>query len=178
MIVHSRIEGSGLAGNLLQDPSDGDLFVYLPPGYEGSEDRYPALTCSRLRRERRALVQPPADGRRWAPPIEDVLDPVFARIGTAPLIVVIPDGWTRYGHGQWVDSPVGGNFKQYVLHDVVAHVDGTYRTIGSSAVAASSGSRREVSGLGTSPRESGHLWGHGDAVGRLVLRHDAQDVPL
>ncbi len=133
MIVHSRIEGSGLAGNLLQDPSERDLFVYLPPGYEGSEDRYPAAYLLHAFGENaEQLVQPPTDGRRWAPPIEDVLDPVFARIGTAPLIVVIPDGWTRYGHGQWVDSPVGGNFEQYVLHDVVAHVDGTYRTIASS----------------------------------------------
>ena len=35
------------------------------------------------------------------------------------MIVVIPDGNSRYGCGQWVDSPVTGNFEQYVLHDVV-----------------------------------------------------------
>jgi hypothetical protein len=41
VIIHSRIESSHLAGNLLGDPSERDLFVYLPPGYEESERRYP-----------------------------------------------------------------------------------------------------------------------------------------
>ena len=49
-----------------------------------------------------------------------------------PMIVVIPDGNSRYGCGQWVDSPVTGNFEQYVLHDVVTFVDAHYRTIPNS----------------------------------------------
>src|SRR5579859_3248400 len=44
-------------------------------------------------------------------------------------IVVVPDCVCRYGCGQWVDSPVTGNFEQYVLHDVIPHVDSAYRTI-------------------------------------------------
>ena len=45
------------------------------------------------------------------------------------MIVAIPDGWSRWGCGQWVDSPVTGNFEQYLLHDVVTAVDAAYRTI-------------------------------------------------
>ena len=42
MIVHLRVDSSHLAGNLLGDPSERDLFVYLPPGYEASGGRrYP-----------------------------------------------------------------------------------------------------------------------------------------
>lgn len=41
MIVHSRIEGAQLVGNLLGDPTERDLFVYLPPGYQESDSRYP-----------------------------------------------------------------------------------------------------------------------------------------
>jgi S-formylglutathione hydrolase len=66
---------------------------------------------------------------RWRPPLEDVLDPVFGRMGVPPMVVVIPDGWSRWGCGQWVDSPVTGNFEQYLIHDVIPHVDATYRTI-------------------------------------------------
>ncbi len=133
MIVHSRIEGTHLAGNLLGDPTERDLFVYLPPGYEDSDGRYPAaylLHAFGGTAER--LVHPPTGETRWAPPIEDVLDPVFGRMGTPPVIVVIPDGWTRYGCSQWVDSPVCGNYEQYLLHDVVAYVDSHYRTISES----------------------------------------------
>jgi enterochelin esterase family protein len=130
MIVHSRIESVHLRGNLLGDPSERDLFVYLPHGYEGSHVRYPtAYLLHDFGKDAAELVHPPTDGQRWTPPIEDVLDPVFARMGVAPMIVVIPDGWTRLGCSQWVDSPVGGNFEQYLLHDVVAHVDDNYRTL-------------------------------------------------
>ena len=64
MIAHSRIEGSQLAGNLLGDPSERDLFVYLPPGYEKSERRYrTAYLLARVRRDRRADgdARPPTD---------------------------------------------------------------------------------------------------------------------
>jgi pimeloyl-ACP methyl ester carboxylesterase len=130
MIVHSRLESVHLAGNLLGDPSERDLFVYLPPGYENSDRRYPtAYLLHAYGDTAERLVHPPTDGNRWAPPLEDVLDPVFRRMGAPPMIVVIPDGWTRYGCGQWVDSPVNGNFEQYILRDVVAYVDGHHRTI-------------------------------------------------
>src|SRR6266516_861695 len=56
MIIHTRIESSHLAGNLLGDPSERDLFVYLPPGYEGSDRGYPTAYLRRrsilLRRDR------------------------------------------------------------------------------------------------------------------------------
>jgi S-formylglutathione hydrolase FrmB len=134
MIVHSRVESANLAGNLLGDPSERDLFVYLPPDYEDSAHRYPtAYLLHAFGENAEELVHPPTDGLRWKPPIEDVLDPVFGRMGTAPMIVVIPDGSTRYGHGQWVDSPVNGNFEQYLLRDVVAHIDNNYRTLPESS---------------------------------------------
>ena len=130
MIVQTRIEGSQLAGNLLEDPSERDLFVYLPPGYEESERRYPtAYLLHAYGGTAEDLVNPATDGQRWSPPLEDVLDPVFGRMGVRPMIVVVPDGWSRWGCGQWVDSPVTGNFEQYVLHDVIPHVDLEYRTI-------------------------------------------------
>jgi len=129
VIVHTRIESSHLAGNLLDDPSERDVFVYTPPGYEDSDRRYPTAYLLHAYGTSAAEENTPkTEGQRWAPPLEDVLDPVFRRIGAPPMIVVIPDGWSRWGCGQWVDSPVTGNFEQYVVHDVVPYVDATYRT--------------------------------------------------
>jgi enterochelin esterase family protein len=130
MIVHSRIESAHLGSNLLGDPSERDLFVYLPPGYGDSDRRYPTAYLLHAYGETAAQhVTPPTDGERWRPPLEDVLDPVFGRMGVAPMIIAIPDGNSRYGCGQWVDSPVTGHFEQYMLHDVVPLIDATYRTI-------------------------------------------------
>ena len=130
MIVQSRLDSAYLAGNLLGDPSERDLFVYLPPGYESSQRRYcTAYLLHAFGGSAERLVSPPLDKPRWSPPIVDVLDPVFGRMATEPMIVVIPDGWTRYGCSQWVDSPVNGNFEQYVAKEVVSFVDQQYRTI-------------------------------------------------
>ena len=109
MIIHTRIESPHLAGNLLGDPSERDLFVYVPPGYEESDRRYPTAYLFHAYGVTAAQeVTPATDGQRWSPPLEDVLDPVFGRMGVPPMIVAIPDGWSRWGCGQWVDSPVTG----------------------------------------------------------------------
>jgi len=130
MIVHTLLDSSHLAGNLLGDPSERDLFVYLPPGYEESDSRYPtAYLLQAYGTTAAEMMTPATDGERWRPPLEDVLDPVFGRMGVPPMIVVIPDGWSRWGCGQWVDSPVTGNFEQYLVEDVVGFVDANHRTI-------------------------------------------------
>ena len=84
MIIHSQIDSSHLAGNLLGDPSERDLFVYLPPGYDESDRQYPMAYLLHAYGDTAAqVVTPDTDGLRWWPPIEDVLDPVFGRMGAA-----------------------------------------------------------------------------------------------
>jgi S-formylglutathione hydrolase FrmB len=130
MIIHTRHESQFLARNMLGDSGERDLFVYVPPGYEESDRRYAtAYLLHAFGQSAQSVVSPATDGERWRPPIEDVLDPVFGRMGIPPMIVVIPDGNCRWGCGQWVDSPVSGHFGSYVAKDVVAFVDSAYRTI-------------------------------------------------
>jgi S-formylglutathione hydrolase FrmB len=130
VIVEARLHGTHLAGNLLGDGADKDLFVYLPPGYETSEQRYPtAYLLHDMGNDAAGFVEPSLDHRRWIPPLVDVLDPVFGRRGVAPMIVVVPDGSTRYGHSQWVDSPVCGGYESFVARDVVDYVDRHFRTV-------------------------------------------------
>ena len=63
MIVRTRIEGSRLVGNLLGDPSERDLVVYLPPGYDDSERRYPtAYLLHALGNSSEEMVTPETDG--------------------------------------------------------------------------------------------------------------------
>jgi len=129
VIVHTRLESAHLAGNLLGDPSERDLFVYLPPGYEGSDQRYPTAYLLQAYGETAAeMVNPPADGLRARPD------------RGCPRACLPPDGRAADDRGHpgrlvevglrpMVDSPVTGNFEQYLLHDVVPAVDASYRTI-------------------------------------------------
>ena len=71
MIVHSRLDSSHLAANLLGDPSERDLFVYLPPGYEESDRLYPTAYLLHAFGETAAQVlTPDTDGQRWHPPMK------------------------------------------------------------------------------------------------------------
>ena len=81
------------------------------------------------------------------------------------MIVVIPDGWTSLGCGQWVDSPVSGNFEQYVLHDVVSYVDDNYRTLPRPRVAGRARLLfRWERGMEPRLSQSGDFRGPGDAL--------------
>ena len=134
MITRTTHKSSYLAANMLGDPGERDVFVYLPVGYEDSGRRYAtAYLLHAFGQNAETLVNPATDRQRWHPPIEDVLDPVFGRMRVPPMIVVIPDGCSRWGCGQWVDSPVSGHFGSYVAKDVVSFVDSTYRTVAKPA---------------------------------------------
>jgi len=112
VLVHSRLDSRHLAANLLGDPSERDVFVYLPHDYDTSERRYPtAYLLHALGDSAATMVTPDTSGQRWVAPIEDVLDATFGRLSVPPMIVVIPDGWSSYGCGQWVDSPLTGSYE-------------------------------------------------------------------
>jgi enterochelin esterase-like enzyme len=133
MIVRDQIDSAQLAGNLLGDPAGRDLFVYLPSSYAGSTRRY-AVAYLLLGYGLRPvdMIEPgDADLGTAGPmhPLADVLDLAFLRDPLREMIVVVVDGWTRYGGSQYVDSPVNGNFEQFAVREVIAEIDDRYRTI-------------------------------------------------
>jgi len=42
-LVELKIQAPSLKGNLLRDPTEQPVYIYLPPGYEASTKRYPTL---------------------------------------------------------------------------------------------------------------------------------------
>lgn len=127
----TQIDSQHLAGNLVGDPSRRDIVVYLPPGYGASRRRYPVayLLHGFGRRATSWIAGPLVERGSFRPSIEDVIGEAITKRGAAEMIVAMPDGWSRWGCSQWVDSPVNGNFERYVTEDVVAYVDRRYRTI-------------------------------------------------
>ena len=133
MIVTERLNSRHLEGNVLGDPSERDLVIFLPPSYDQA-NRCPVYLLhwysARVIDHTRAQWW---EGYQVLPPIDKLIDIAIARHGIAEMIIAIPDGWTSYGCSQWVDSPVNGHFEQYVLDEVITHVDSHFRTIPASA---------------------------------------------
>jgi pimeloyl-ACP methyl ester carboxylesterase len=130
MIEVTQIDSRHLAGNIIGDPSRRDVLVYLPPSYGRSTRRYPVayLLHGFGRRAAGWDAGPWVEKGTFRPPINDVLDEAL-RLGAEEMIVVMPDGWSRWGCSQWVDSPVNGNFEQYVAREIVPFIDSRYRTV-------------------------------------------------
>jgi enterochelin esterase family protein len=111
----------------------------------------------------RRWIETPAENAGWRVPIDEALDPTPTKFGAAEMIVVMPDGHSKYGCSQWVDSPVNGNFEGYVTREVVPYVDSHYRTIPSRE-------SRGVSGISSGGLGSWHLGSRNpDVFGAMVL---------
>jgi S-formylglutathione hydrolase FrmB len=132
------IDSQLLRGNPLNDPSERPLWVYVPPGYDADERRYPAIYFIQGYTGYLTMWENRTAFRR---PFTETVDDVF-RDGTVPgCLVVFVDTWTSYGGSQFVDSIGTGRYHSYLCDEVVPWVDQHYRTIpspGSRAIAGKS----------------------------------------
>jgi len=115
-----------LRGNPLGDPHERPIWVYLPPGYDDADVRYPTVYVLQGYTGHVAMW---ANRTAFRQPFIETADAVFAA-GRAPgCVVVYVDAWTAYGGSQFVDSPGTGRYHSYLCDEVVAWVDANYRTI-------------------------------------------------
>lgn len=126
-VVRERVKSAALEGNLLGDPAEQELRVYLPPGYaQAGATRYPVLY---FLHGFGGSAGEWTDGKDPQRTLQHTLDTLIAEGTLQPFIVVLPNGSNRYGGSFWQDSAVTGGWETYVARDVVAHVDRKYRTL-------------------------------------------------
>jgi enterochelin esterase-like enzyme len=119
-----KIHGTALEGNLEGDAVDRDVIVYLPPSYRAERNRrYPVVY---------ALHGYFIGAAQWSQEIHvpQTIEGAFAR-GAKEMIVVVPDSKTLHNGSMYSSSVTTGDFERYIAHDVVAYIDGHYRTIAS-----------------------------------------------
>ncbi|MGB6947417.1 MAG: alpha/beta hydrolase-fold protein [Bryobacteraceae bacterium] len=120
-----KMQGSSLQGNLEGDPAERDVYVYLPPSYASQPNRrYPVVYFihgyGATAEAYWKLMTVPATADK------------LMNAGTVhEMILVHPDAHTRYDGSMYSDSPTTGDWEAYITHDLVAYIDGHYRTIAS-----------------------------------------------
>jgi S-formylglutathione hydrolase FrmB len=120
------LESRALQGNALGDPHERPLWVYTPPGYDGSDARYPSVYAIQGLTGQLDMWRNRSPFRRNFP---ELADDLFAREEAPPVIVVWVDCWTSLGGSQFLDSPGTGNYLTYLCDEIVPFVDERYRTI-------------------------------------------------
>jgi S-formylglutathione hydrolase FrmB len=112
-----------LEGNLLDTPTVQRVAVYLPPSYDGDGDaRYPVVYLLH------GIFDSPEVWLRFFE-LPGLLDRATDAGTIRELIVVMPTGRNILGGGFYRNSPVAGNWGDFVRRELVAFVDGRYRTI-------------------------------------------------
>jgi Putative esterase len=129
-VTEHVLESRALAGNPLGDPTARPLWVYVPPGYDDSDERYPSVYVIQGYTGQASMWWNRSAFRESFPAAADRL---FASEEAPPTIVVYVDAWTAYGGSQYVDSPGTGRYHTYLCDEVVPWVDAHYRTMAAAA---------------------------------------------
>lgn len=117
-LIRLTLDSVSLQNNLIDSPSKKAIWVYLPPSYYASEKAYPVVYYLHGHGEGVGGYINSNNAR---------FDDAFES-GTKEFVFVEIQGDTSY----YVNSPVTGNWEDYVLDEVIPLIDDSYRTMKSS----------------------------------------------
>ncbi|NNF00006.1 MAG: esterase [Pyrinomonadaceae bacterium] len=121
-------ESNVLKSNPLGDPHTRELYVYLPPGYDMGDKNYPVAYCLTGFTGRGKMM---LNDSAFSPNMAERLDKLIESGTMKPMIVVMPDCFTRYGGSQYLNSSATGNYEDYLTKEIVPFIDENFRTIDS-----------------------------------------------
>ncbi len=125
-VEHIVVHGKALEGNLEADSPDREVTVYLPPSYAGEQARrYPVVYLLHGYGGRDDTFT-----SRLAN-LPESADTLAAAQGFSELIVVMPNAFSLHKGSMYSNSVTTGDWESFVAQDLVAYVDGHYRTIAS-----------------------------------------------
>jgi enterochelin esterase-like enzyme len=112
------VDSKALAGNLLGDPTARIVDVYVPAGHDGKD--LPLLVD---------LVGYTAGGpahtawKAFGENVPERLDRLIGEGKMAPAVVAFPDCFSRLGGNQYVNSPVLGNYEDFLITEMLPAVE-------------------------------------------------------
>ena len=152
-VVEQLVHSVAVEHNLLGDPPDRNVSIYLPPGYGDNPDlRYPVLYLLHGFDSTDTLWF--GGGYLNLLDVRQIADELIEGGSIQPMIIVMPDASNRYRGSFYVNSPVTGNWEDFIARELVAFIDGTYRSL----------ARRESRGI------AGHSMG-GYGTLRLAMKY-------
>ena len=123
-VVVREIRGESLTHSLIGTNPVRKLAVFLPAGYERSTQRYPVIYY---------LPNPLTkfDEEFYQGQARELLDRAIAAGEIGDAIFVAVDMATPLGCSWYVNSPVTGNWEDFMVRELVPYVDANFRTLSS-----------------------------------------------
>lgn len=110
-----KISAPSLSANMLDEPAENSIYVVLPISYYETDKSYPVIYFLH------------GHGNDYKCPANIIDTNKMSEI--CEFILVGINGTNSLGGSFYTDSPVIGNWEDFVVNDVVNYVDENYRTI-------------------------------------------------
>jgi S-formylglutathione hydrolase len=114
-----KIPAPALENNLIGEATEREIRVYLPPSYGIPDKRFPVIY----------YLPGYGDGDILGIRLPDSMDALIQNGKVNEMIVVVANGINRPGGSFYVNSPVTGNWEDFIVQDVVGYMDSHYRTL-------------------------------------------------
>jgi enterochelin esterase-like enzyme len=122
-LIELTIDSAALRGNWLGDPHERSVAVYLPPGYVEDGPGCPMFV---------ALAAFGGSGfkllnwQSFGESLPQRIDRLIAEQKMGPVVLVMPDGFTKLGGNQWIDSPAFGRWEGFVLDELIPSIEARF----------------------------------------------------
>ena len=118
-VVAINIAAPSLANAKLEVTDQQGLHIYLPPSYGSSNKKYPVMY----------YLHGYGGNANEARVITNILDNYILADKAQEMIVVGINGNNRFGGSFYANSPITGNWRDFVINDVIGYIDSNYRTL-------------------------------------------------
>ncbi len=129
-LVEETVHGVSLEKNVTGESADRTVVVYLPPSYDTApQKRYPVIYILHgIGDNHEQWIRPWRPGDEWAT-IQDVMNRGIAEGRLHEMILVVSDQRTQMAGSFYTNSAATGNWEDFTVRELVAHVDNKYRTL-------------------------------------------------
>jgi enterochelin esterase-like enzyme len=109
------------------DPHERTFPVYLPPGYDAKRSEpYPVVSfLAGFSGKGSGYI---ADNSAFGIPLAQRFDDAIRRGTLKPFIAYFPDGTSKMGCSQYVNSPAFGNYLDYITQELPEFIDENFHT--------------------------------------------------
>ncbi|WP_304517809.1 alpha/beta hydrolase [Cecembia rubra] len=122
-----KVYSAALEGNLIGDPAERDVTVYLPPSYQSNpENRYPVLYMLH------GFTDTDSQWFGWEKHwinLQTVIEQSLAEGLSKEMIVVMPNAYNRFKGSMYANSATIGDWETFVTKELVEYIDTNYRTL-------------------------------------------------
>jgi len=127
MIEWLEHSSKAIKGFPMGDPHKRAFPIYLPPNYKADrKEPYPVIFFLAGWGGRGSKLL--SDGSFFETPLNVYFDKAIDKKELTPFIGVFPDGSSKLGSSQYVNSPAIGNYMDYICDELTDFIDEKYNT--------------------------------------------------